>query len=203
MASDKDTPSPLGDLLFDVVSLHQPLNTAFVARVVGMTHAYVATRFAIPPSLPLHADPVFRSMCQVCGQGFAEGTISVDMDGLRNQLAARHDEATAAKLRDFLRENMEVLWQWRNAGMFGPRPAMRCLEYASLDFPEPIIIVNYCALMYAGVRDLERRGIMRLGEQERRYLQIVLTQMGNAACAIPFPDAAGFAARELHELEAT
>lgn len=77
---------------------------------------------------------------------------------------------------------------------------MRCLEYALLDFPEPIIGVNYAALMYVGLRDLEKRELIQMGEQERGYLKTVLNQMGNAACAIPFPEAAAFAVTQLREL---
>jgi hypothetical protein len=202
MAADKDATGRVDDLLFDIAILSQPLHTSFVTRVVGMTHAYVTTRYAIPPSLSLAADPVFRSTCQICAQGFADGTLYVDTGALRSQLAARHDEETVAKLMDFVRENQEVLWQWKNAEMFGPRPAMRCLEYAVLDFPEPVIVANYAAFAYVGIYDLERRGVVRVGGQERNYLRTVLTQLGNAACAIPFPDAAIFAARELRDLEA-
>lgn len=78
MSPGQPSADQLGDLFFDVARLDQPLNLEFVARVVGMTHAYVATRYAVPPSLPIAADAVFRSMYRVCAKGFAEGTISVD-----------------------------------------------------------------------------------------------------------------------------
>jgi hypothetical protein len=156
-------------LNIDLTVMDRPLDLHAIARLGGLTHAFITTRILRDTSTPLASDVVFIEAARAHMEAIRAGE-DLGVEDIESQVAKTAGKSrdplaallSAAHLSGFAKSSAAVVAAFRKAdwATFG-EASQECVAYLFQDFPEPTLCAHFCAVRLAAPIGLTGRTLVR------------------------------------------
>ena len=151
------------NLMPDLRSFDSPLKRSDVARVVGLTHAFITVRVLRDPQCALESDARFAEAATAFMARLVETPDGLDLDVRKKEAGKRAAEMSnpmagllwAGHVMDFATQNAGVMTSFCASDWAAyDKSCQECIAYTFKDFSEPLICAHYSLLRLRGPCEL-------------------------------------------------